>query len=721
MTTIGKEWAKYFGNKATTLVTLNKFTTQPVPPREFFEIWMKQPLFPEQLKAVEAIFTTDFQDINPETNELLLMFGEGCLVGETPIPLLNGQTKTIKELSESQDKEHFVYSCDDSGKIHSGKAFNVRITKYVSSVIKVTLDSGEVVTCTEGHPFLLRTGVYIKASQLTPGSPLMPLYKKCNQARWNHKVVSVECVTLSDPIPVYDMEVERYHNFAIGQGVFVHNSGKDFVAERMLIYLAYWLICLKDPQKYLGRASGTPIDLANTSVTESHASDVFFKQFCDAIRIVTNPATGHNWFEEQGMDIREGRDIMTSQVRFPKEITAYSLNSIRYTGEGKNILLGILDEIAEFKYDKARALYTNLKATATSRFPKYHKIVLISYLRDEFDFMSSRYNEVDSLPVNLRNKVYRVKKCTWEVNLNVTKEDYNDAYEADPEDSARRYENIIPSKKSQKFIKLSDSILKSIRDYTGSPIISDTPYYSEDLLQETYTPWFKPYMTKEIYELEYRAALKEVGVLPLLEAARERHSNATYYVHIDLAKGVYDYAGFCLLHTYQNTESIQGYYVDLAVQLRPKEEEIDFETIRKFIFELCAKNFPIAKVTLDGWESVDFKQQLDKKGIPCEILSVDRTMLPYNTLKDLLYQGLISFYHNPILIRELNELQINQNKVDHPKESAQRLKEESKKAGSKDIADCLAGAIHTAVSANDGIEGVIVEPKPDPEDIINSI
>ncbi len=39
----------------------------------------------------------------------------------------------------------------------------------------------------------------------------------------NHKVSKIEFVNLDEPVPVYDITVEEYHNFAIGAGVFVHN------------------------------------------------------------------------------------------------------------------------------------------------------------------------------------------------------------------------------------------------------------------------------------------------------------------------------------------------------------------------------------------------------------------------------------------------------------------------------------------------------------------
>jgi len=577
---IGKDWASFFDKQAKIGAGgSGKFATPVVTPEIFFRDWMGQPLFPEQLNAINAMFTEDCTDMKDDVNELLLLWGEG--------------------------------------------------------------------------------------------------------------------------------------------------SGKDFLCERIMIYTAYWLVNLSSPHKYLGRAEGTPIDLVNTSVNEEHASNVFFKQFCDALQLVINPQTGHNWFEEQGMDLREGRDILTTQVRFPKHITAYSCNSVKYTAEGKNVLIGILDEIAEFKYDRAKKLYDNISATATSRFPKYHKVVLISYLRDEFDFMLSHWREVDNMPIGLKKKHYMSNKKTWEVNLNVTKEDYKDAYEKDPEDSARRYENIIPSKKNQKFLKEGQKITNAVRDFEGWPIISEHPNWSDDLNSETYQPWFRPYRTKEIatMELQYMKEPTE-DLMRKITVLKDAHNTANYFIHIDLSKGNAndaDFAGFCLMHTYQKSEDQVGYYVDLAVQLRPKENEIDFEDIRKFIFSLQDKGFAIAQVSLDGWNSVDFMQLLEKQGIQTKLVSMDRSMQPYNTLKDVLYQEILDYYYNPILLRELNELQVIDGKIDHPKESQERAKEEGRKQGSKDLADALGGAVFSAVSSSNSTGGAVsTQPTEDPENTIDA-
>lgn len=52
---------------------------------------------------------------------------------------------------------------------------------------------------------------------------------------YNHKVVSVEIIKHEQPIPVYDLTIENAegtHNFALGAGVFVHNSAKASLAQQ---------------------------------------------------------------------------------------------------------------------------------------------------------------------------------------------------------------------------------------------------------------------------------------------------------------------------------------------------------------------------------------------------------------------------------------------------------------------------------------------------------
>ena len=163
-----------------------------------------------------------------------------CLTGDTKISLLDGNDAKIKDLVGKQD--FYVYSIDkENKKIVAGKVIKVWSNGF-KKIIKITLDNGEEIKCTNSHPFMLRDGNYKEASNLVIGESLMPLYKKHSQKGYeitynpfsnswkktykrivvkNHKIVKIENCGYEE---AYDMEIEKYHNFALSAGIFVHNS-----------------------------------------------------------------------------------------------------------------------------------------------------------------------------------------------------------------------------------------------------------------------------------------------------------------------------------------------------------------------------------------------------------------------------------------------------------------------------------------------------------------
>ncbi|MCK5018715.1 MAG: RtcB family protein [Candidatus Peribacteraceae bacterium] len=99
----------------------------------------------------------------------------GCFVGNTKIPLLSGEEKTLKELSEYYDG-FYVYSMDKDHNVVPGKAI-AKKTRENSELMEVTLDNEEIIICTPDHKFMLRSGIYREAKDLSAGDSLMPLYR----------------------------------------------------------------------------------------------------------------------------------------------------------------------------------------------------------------------------------------------------------------------------------------------------------------------------------------------------------------------------------------------------------------------------------------------------------------------------------------------------------------------------------------------------------------
>jgi hypothetical protein len=168
-------------------------------------------------------------------------WGGHCFTGDTKISLLNGTEITLKELAENYvDKEFWVYSLDENKNVVPGKGKLPRLTRKNAKLLKITLDNGESIRCTEDHQFLMRDGQYKEAKYLKQEDSLMPLYRESgrggyeqclnpsnNNYVFTHELVATDILVISVEDAgyedVYDFEVEKYHNFALSAGVFVHN------------------------------------------------------------------------------------------------------------------------------------------------------------------------------------------------------------------------------------------------------------------------------------------------------------------------------------------------------------------------------------------------------------------------------------------------------------------------------------------------------------------
>lgn len=104
---------------------------------------------------------------------------DGCLSGDTLIPLLNGKTKTIIELKKDFDSsiENYVYSSTVDGNIIIGKIINA-IYSGKKKIYRVYLDNGKCEKVTGDHLFMMRDGSYKQAQDLVMNDSLMPLYRK---------------------------------------------------------------------------------------------------------------------------------------------------------------------------------------------------------------------------------------------------------------------------------------------------------------------------------------------------------------------------------------------------------------------------------------------------------------------------------------------------------------------------------------------------------------
>lgn len=142
-----------------------------------------------------------------------------CLHGETKIYLSSGKYKTIYELY--QDKlnnkltdQVLAYNTKNN-KTEFVKIDDVVNNGYKDSLIKLTLNNGKELICTEDHKILTEENTYIEAKDT--------LNVKLRSTSENECIVTkIEKIQGAE---VFDLKLPKIHNFALDCGIFVHNCG----------------------------------------------------------------------------------------------------------------------------------------------------------------------------------------------------------------------------------------------------------------------------------------------------------------------------------------------------------------------------------------------------------------------------------------------------------------------------------------------------------------
>lgn len=489
--------------------------------------------------------------------------------------------------------------------------------------------------------------------------------------------------------------------------------GKSTMAAIALSYLCHWTLCLRDPQEFFGLMPGSRISFMMMSTSSDNARGVIFDDVKG--RIENSP-----WFK-QNYQYDEKWD---RQIRFPqKKIYILPGGSKETQFEGFNILGGILDEMDSHKaprggVDYADQGYETIINRIQSRYGDKGLIMPIGQMKKSGGFAARKYDELSNDP-----DAYTARLPIWEsfgidheqyqgkdgkpstfyfdkMRNRVLPDDYFAAYDVEPGSNILK----IPTLYIGAF---KTNPVKALRDLAGIPPASEAPFISlTDRIMSARERWI---------EDEFGDPSDMTSVDPPIDDTPDRPKIADWVravdsiprvIHVDQAfsgQRESDAAGIAMGHISrmvdQDGEMKPYIHFDLLMRIKaPPGGEIMLQDLRQVLYDLRDdRGFKVSQVTFDSFQSQSSVQILRKRRFKTEILSVDKDKMPYEDLRDAIYEERIGFppymtYMSvddtnrvEIAVKELSELTDTGNKIDHTP------------SGSKDVADCMAAVVYTLI------------------------
>lgn len=485
------------------------------------------------------------------------------------------------------------------------------------------------------------------------------------------------------PIPMVNLLT-----MMVGKG-----GGKDLLARLASLRVAYLLLCLKDPKSYFGMPVDESIHLLNVASTRDQARLAYFEPMT---RIVAR-----GWFKDKCNPLR-------AVIEWAKGITSISGSSDAETQEGLNLILGVADEVDAFRTAEevmrhagpsqrsplrsAEGIVRMLRTSSVTRFPRTYKNIRISYPRFYGSPISKLHADASrDIKIKGSNSRHYVvgPMPSWMFNPLLARGNFVQIPQAPIP---------IPEELQEDFERDRDWASAA---YLCRPARTRLPPYfrSEQTIDAAMVDAPEIRVSWEYH----RGAWHAVFSIPRSLVPKE---GAAYACHADLALNQ-DRAGFAMAHvvswdTYAKRDIDTGeevtfeylpvVTVDFALSMEADlrsnpPREIQLRAIRELTFDLIQRGFSIARVSLDGWQSLQTRQELMIAGVEAPLFSVDRKEDPYKLFRTMVEEGRARLPFSELLRQELLGLQQDPRtrKIDHPMD------------GSKDLVDACCGAVNGAV------------------------
>jgi len=506
--------------------------------------------------------------------------------------------------------------------------------------------------------------------------------------------------------------------------------GKTYCAIYGMLYTMCRILCLENPWQHFERAAGGQMSIVFFNLTKSQSESTAYKLFQNLL--VNSP-----WFRTRGRLCGSQKD----RLEFP--LFKYTFASPFVPGfgsQGEHVIMALLDEVdspiaSEVQREKVVSAYENARRRLDSRFVKHGETL------GRFFMVASKQQRLSFLNTFIAKyktskNVLVVDVPLWEARprTDYSSEEFTvscgDIYnppkivetKEDLEQVMRAGYKILRVPMDFYDIFLKD-IVGALRDIAGvsvSHIRATKLFPSESIILNC----FNHEAVNPVKQMTIEIGLEDnIDLLKFLDLSKIKiPKHIPRFIHQDFSySGDGDATGLAMScisgWSEKNVQDEVGNFhiekkpnvhTDFALRIKARPgDRIPLHRIRKLILDLKKiHHFNIQECTFDlriGTE--DTKQILERAGIECEHLSMDKDPQKYRDFRNLVMEDRWSSPWHPYLHFELKNLEEDpeKNRIDHPKEVAEMefLEDGNTREvvliGSKDISDAVAGSATRAI------------------------
>lgn len=506
--------------------------------------------------------------------------------------------------------------------------------------------------------------------------------------------------------------------------------GKTFCAIYGMLYTMCRILCLADPWRHFERAAGGEMSIVFFNLTKSQSESTAYKLFQNYL--VHSP-----WFLDRGRLC----GVLKDRLEFPLFKYTFASPFVQGFGsQGEHVILALLDEVdspiaSEVQREKVVSAYENARRRLDSRFVKHGETL------GRFFMVASKQQRLSFLNTFIAK--YKTSKNVLVVDVplwlarpraDFSLEEFTvscgDVYnppkivenKEDLEQVTRAGYKILRVPMDFYDIFLKD-ILGALRDIAGvsvSHIRATKLFPSESLILQCFEQEATNPVKQMTVDVGFNDDINFLNYLDISKITIPKH--IPRFVHQDFSySGDGDATGIAMScisgWSEKNVEDEEGNFhveklpevhTDFAMRIKAYPgDRIPLNKIRKLILDLKKiHGFNIQECTFDlriGTE--DTKQILERAGMSCDHLSMDKDPQKYRDFRNLVMENRWSSPWHPYLHFELKHLEEDpvKNMIDHPNEVAEMefLEDgntrETVCIGSKDISDAVAGSVTRAL------------------------